>query len=720
MSARRSVVLATLVLATASACPGPREPRLEAPVPVAAVRPHEVASPNGVRNDPYYWLRDDTRKDPDVLAYLEAENRYARAAMAPVRSLEGTLFAEMTARVAQSDETAPVFENGWWYVARWEPQKQYAILVRKKGTLAAPEEVILDENQRAEGHAYYDASGVEISPDGRYLAWTEDTVGRRQRDLRVKDLTTGQMLPDTVHDIENDLAWANDSKTLFYVGKDKATLRSRYVTRHVLGTPASADVVVYDETDGAYYTGVSTTKSNRYIVIDLDSTLATEARLIDADQPTEAPRVFLPRKELHEYYVDHDGARFVVRTNWEAQNFRLMEVADTADTANRAAWRDLVPHDPHVFISNHAVYRDFIAWEERRGGLQRVRVLPRGASVAEAFMPEADDPTFTMSLEDTPEVDATSVRWTYDAPTTPTITYELELATRKRVVVDETPAPGHDRAKYVSEYIHATAPDGEKVPISLVRRKDTKLDGTAPVLVYGYGAYGYSMNPSYSLETMSLVDRGWIYAVAHVRGGSDLGRAWYEHGRQQEKMNSFTDYIAACEHLVAAKYAARDKVFIQGGSAGGLLVGAAVTLRPDLFRGALAAVPFVDVVTTMLDETIPLTTNEYDEWGNPAEKSVYDYMMRYSPYDNVAAKDYPSLLVTTGLWDSQVQYYEPAKWVAKLRAARTDENLLLLETDMKAGHGGKSGRFEQVGEWAHYYAFFLHVLERPDARKSWP
>ncbi len=718
--------LAAAVVAVAGACPGAREPAVAAPEPVATVRPHEVPSPHGTRVDPYYWLRDDTRKDPEVLAYLEAENRYAGAVMAPLRPLARTLLAEMTARVAQADESAPVFEHGWWYVVRWEPGRQFSILVRRRTAAPGPdagEQVLLDENERAKGHAYYDAAGAEVSPDGRYLAWTEDTVGRRQRDLRVKDLVTDQMLPDTAHDIEPDLAWANDSRTLFYVGKDKATLRSRYVTRHVLGTPAAADVVVHDEPDGAYYTGVSVTKSRRYIVIDLDSTLATETRLVDADRPTAPPRVFLPREREHEYYVDHDGARFVVRTNWQAQNFRIVEVADDANPADRGAWRDLVPHDPDALVSDHAVYRGFLAWEERRGGLQRVRVMPRGTSAADAFTPTADDPTFAMSLEDTPDLGATSVRWSYDALTAPAITYELDVATRRRVVVDETPSPGHDRTRYVSAYLHATAPDGARVPISLVRRKDTKLDGTAPVLVYGYGAYGYALRPSFALEEMSLLDRGWIYAIAHVRGGSELGRGWYEQGRQLAKLNSFDDFIAVCEHLVATRHAARDKVFALGGSAGGLLVAAAMTQRPELFRGVLAAVPFVDVVTTMLDETIPLTTNEYDEWGNPADQAVFDYMLRYSPYDNVARRAYPSLLVTTGLWDSQVQYFEPAKWVARLRAARTDENLLLLETDMNAGHGGKPGRFAELGQWAHRYAWFLHVLARPDARAvggAWP
>ncbi len=726
MRPRRGLVglVALAGLHALAACPrgGGRNPDVAAPEPVAAVRPHDVPSPHGTRTDPYYWLRDDTRKDPDVLAYLEAENRYARAVMAPVRATEKTLFAEMKARQPERDRSAPVFEHGYWYYVRWEPGLQHAIVARKKGTMDAAEQVILDENVEAKGHTYYDASGAEVSPDGRYLAWTEDTVGRRQRTLRVRDLITGADLPDTATDLASDLVWANDSKTLFWVANDRTTLRSRYVTRHVLGTPAASDVVVYDEADETFYTGLDITKSRRYVTITLESTLSTEVWLIDADHLAAPPRVFRPRERDHEYTVDHDGARFVILTNWSATNFRIMEVADVAgaDPGDRAAWRDLVPHDADALVGGMVVYKDFLAWEERRGGQQRVRVMPRGSRVADAFTPEADDPAFAMSLEDTPELDSKAVRWSYTSLTLPEITYELDVATRARTVVDETPAPGHDRTRYVSEYLHATAPDGAAVPISLVRRKDTPLDGTAPLLLYGYGAYGVNLDPSFALEEMSLLDRGWIYAIAHVRGGSELGRPWYEHGRRLEKINTFTDFIAVTEHLVATRYAARDQVFALGGSAGGLLVGTVLNLRPELYRGVLAAVPFVDAVTTMLDASIPLTTNEYDEWGNPAERAVYDYMLGYSPYDNVTVREYPSILVTTGLWDSQVQYFEPAKWVARLRALRTDENLLVLETDMSAGHGGKSGRYDELGEWAHRYAFFLHVSARPDARAGWP
>ena len=710
-------IVAAAVLGAACSGPGASEPRGEVPEPVAARRPHDIVSPHGTRNDPYYWLRDDTRKDPDVIAYLEAENAYARRVLAPLAADEQALFAEIKARIPDRDQSAPVLDGGWWYYRRWEPGKQYAIDCRRKGAMTAPEEVIVDHNQRAEGQTYYRPGDVEVSPDGRLAAWTEDTVGRYQYALRVKDLTTGKILPDTVENIETDVVWAADGRTLFYVAKDATTLRSRYVRRHVLGTPASADAVVHDETDGAYYTRLYRTKSDRHVVIQLESTLASEARLIDAAAPASAPVVFLARERDHEYLIDHDGERFVVFTNWGAKNFRIMEVGALGDAGHRARWRDVVPHDPDALIGDVAVYRGFIAWEERRGGLQRVRVLPRGKP---AFTVEADDPTFVMYLADTPELDGGAVRWEYESLTTPRRTLEQDVATGARTVVDELPAPTFDRTRYVSEYVHATAPDGARVPISLVRRRDTPVDGSAPVLLYGYGAYGNAIDATFALEEVSLLDRGWIYAIAHVRGGSELGRAWYEDGRQLAKMNTFTDFIAVTEHLVDAGYAAPEKVFALGGSAGGLLMGAIVNLRPELYRGVLAYVPFVDVITTMMDETIPLTTNEYDEWGNPADKAVYDYMARYSPYDNVGALDYPAMLVGTGLWDSQVQYFEPAKWIAKLRATRRAKNLLVLETNMTAGHGGKSGRFDRAGEWAHRYAFLLHVLARPDARAGWP
>ncbi len=709
-----NVRFAVLAVLAALAC---RAPAPTAPMePVAARRDHQVPSPHGERPDPYYWLRDDTRKDPDVLAYLDAENAYAAAQLAGTRADEDALFAEMKARIADVDQSAPYLDRGYWYYERFEAGKQHTILCRRKGTMQAPEEILLDRNQGAARHAFYLAAGARVSPDGRYLAYAEDTVGRNQFDLRIKDLTTGALLPDTVGNITPSLAWANDSKTVFYVGKDATTLRSRHVTRHVLGAPAGADVVVHDEADGAYYVSVARTKSGRYIAIGLSATLNSEYRFIDADHPTTAPQVFLARAGEHEYEVDHDGKRFVVLSNDAAKNFRLVDAGDALPT-DRSKWRDVVPHDPDALISSYAVYGGFIAWEERRGGLRRVKVLPAGAA---AFTVEADDAAFVMRLNDTPGLDTTAVRWTYESQTTPPMTLERDVRTGARTVIDETPVPTYDRRKYVSDYLHATAADGTRIPISVVRRKDTRLDGTAPLLIYGYGSYGSSTEPAFAQREVSLLDRGFVYAVAHIRGGSEMGRAWYEQGRQLAKMNTFTDFIAVTEHLVAQRYAARDKVFAVGGSAGGLLMGAIINLRPDLYRGVIATVPFVDVITTMLDATIPLTTNEYDEWGNPAQREVYDYMATYSPYDNVAARAYPSLMVITGLWDSQVQYFEPAKWVAKLRATRTDKNLLVFETNMKAGHGGKTGRFDRAGEWAHRYAFFLHLLRRPDARPGWP
>jgi oligopeptidase B len=708
----RLLPLVALLAACGGASPAPRARDVALTPPIAAVRPHPVESPHGTRIDPYYWLRDDTRRRKDVLDHLRAENAYAEAALlAPTAELQKTLYAEMVGRIREDDTTVPELQDGYWYYARTETGKQYPIHVRRKGTMDAAEEVVLDANQLAAGHDFYAIGGWDVSPDGTKLAWAEDVVGRNQFTLRVEDLTTGEVLADTARNISGDLAWANDSRTLFYVGKDETTLRESKVYRHVLG--GGDDVLVHDETDGAFYTSVGNTKSKRFVTITLWSTVATEVRLIDADRPTSAPVVFLPRERDHEYDVEHLGGRFVVRTNWQAKNFRLVEVAQ-ADHADRAAWRDLVPHRDDVLIEDYAVYDRFVAVGERSGGLARVRVVPAEGA---PFPIDADEPAFAMYLDDTWPPDSTRVRYVYVSMTTPRSTYELDVTTGERTLLKREPVEGgYHPADYATEYLHATARDGAAVPISLVYKKTTPRDGSAPLLVYGYGAYGASMEPTFDAARLSLLDRGWVYAVAHVRGGEERGRRWYEDGKLLRKKNTFFDFIDCTEHLVKEGYGGADRVFAAGGSAGGLLMGAIVNLRPDLYRGVLAAVPFVDVVTTMLDESIPLTSNELDEWGDPTEKPFYDYMLSYSPYDNVAAQDYPSMLVTTGLWDSQVQYFEPAKWVARLRATKTDDNLLVLHTDMAAGHGGKAGRYDSLTETSRDYAFLLHVLERPDAR----
>lgn len=691
-----------------------RPPRPEGPTPPKAEqRPYEVTSPHGSRNDPYYWLRDDTRKDPAVLAYLEAENAYAEAILGPHEQLEDTLFAEMRGRIKEDDSSVPTFDNGYWYYTRFETGKQYPIYARRKGTMKAAEEVLLDGNALAAGKAFYRIGTYDVSRDNKLLAWAEDTVGRNQYVLRVKNLVTGKMLPDTATNIQPSLEWASDNKTLFYGGKDETTLREDRVFRHVLG---GSHELVFEEDDGQYYVGLGHTKSRRYILIALHATTSSEYRLIDANRPAAPPQVFIARSRDHEYSIDHLGNRFVIRTNEGAKNFKLVEVAPGKQN-DRKAWKELVRHRDDTLVEDFALYDGFTAVSVRTAGLRKVQVLPKRGK---PFFVDAQDPTYAMTVLDTPDPKQKTVRYAYDAMTTPSSVFELNVATRQRTLLKQQPVPGYDPAQYTSEYLHATASDGAKIPVSVVYRKDTKRDGSAPLLVYGYGSYGSSMEPRFNSGVVSLLDRGFVYALAHVRGGEEMGRAWYEDGKLLKKKNTFSDFIAVTEFLVAEKYGARDQVFARGGSAGGLLMGAIANLRPDLYRGIVAYVPFVDVVTTMLDETIPLTTNEFDEWGNPKEKAAYDYMLSYSPYDNVKAQAYPSIYVRTGLWDSQVQYFEPAKWVAKLRATKTDHNLLVMHVNMTAGHGGASGRFDHLRELARAYAFVLMVRDRPDARAPQP
>ena len=684
--------------------------------PVAEVRPYQHRSEHGTRTDPYHWLRDDTRSKKEILAYLQAETDYAADELAPTRQLQQQLYDEMVARIKQDDSSVPVLDRGWWYYTRFETGKQYQILCRrrdKRGTMDGPEQVLLDGNDRAKGLSYYRTGGYSVSKSGRYLAFTEDTMGRFQFRLHVRDLDTGAILPDSADNLAGMVEWADDDRTMFYVGKDPTTLRTNRVFRHELGAPADKDTLVYEEVDTSYYTSIYKTKSRDYVAILLSSTLTSETRVIDARRPASAPVVFLPREHDHEYEADHLGDRWVVRTNWQAKNFRLMEVSEKRH-ADRSAWRDVVPHREDALVEGFALYKTFTAVGERSGGLRVVRILPaRG----QPFLVDGDEPAYTMVPIDTPEADSGRLRYIYTSLTTPSSTYELDVATGKRTLLKRTPVLGDfDPSHYTTEYLQATARDGTKVPVSLVYRKGLRRDGSAPLLIYSYGSYGSSVDPTFSTDRLSLLDRGFVFAVAHIRGGQELGRRWYEAGKLLAKKNTFTDFIDATEFLLGEKYAARGKVFAMGGSAGGLLMGAVVNMRPDLYRGVLAYVPFVNVVSTMLDDSIPLTSNEFDEWGDPKKKEYYDYMLSYSPYDNVRAQAYPSMLVTTGLHDSQVQYWEAAKWVARLRAMRTDRNLLLLHVNMAAGHSGKSGRYEKYRETARDYAFLLHVLERPDRR----
>ena len=671
--------------------------------PMAVQKPHTVKGPKD-RVDLYYWLRDDTRKDPAVLGYLVAENAYADAIMAPLKPLQAKLEAEMIGRVKPDDSTVPVRKRGYFYYSRYDAGQDYPVVARKQGSLSAPEQVMLDQPSMAKGHGFFSVSSWEVSTDNGLLAFAEDTVGRRQYTLKVKDLATDKMLADVVPNIEPEIAWADDNKTVFYIEKDPVTLLSKRVKAHVLGTPASADKLVYEEKDDSYYMTVARTSDDKYVCIVLQSTTSDEQRCTSAANPGEWATV-APREREFRYVADHVGDRWIVRTNWQAPNYRLMTVADSAASGGRAAWRDLVPHSTTAFIEAFQPFERFIAIEERSGGNKRLRLL---TNAGKSSFVEADEPAYTMTLGDNSEVATTKVRYTYDSQTTPEITYEIDALTGAKTVLKKRPAPTYDPSQYVTERVWATARDGTKIPVSLSYRKGFKRDGTAAMLQYAYGSYGSSEDPHWSPTTVSLLDRGMVYAVAHIRGGQEMGRAWYDQGHLKTKMNSFTDFIDVTRFLVAQGYASKDRVAALGRSAGGLLMGAITNMAPQDYRVILTEVPFVDAVTTMLDPTIPLTTNEYDEWGNPEKADFYDYILAYSPYDNVERKAYPALFVGTGLWDSQVQYYEPAKWVAKLRANKTDGNPLVFRTQMEAGHGGKSGRFARYKSTAELYAFMLN------------
>jgi|NOAtaT_7_FD_contig_91_551697_length_3786_multi_3_in_0_out_0_1 oligopeptidase B len=674
--------------------------------PLAAQKPHTVKSPFGERNDPWYWLRDDTRSNPEMLAYLEAENGYFHKTMAPHKELEDNLYKEIVGRIKQDDESVPYRQNGYWYYSRFEEGKQHRIFARRKGTMQAPEEIILDGNARAAGHEFYMAVNFEVSPDGRWMAVAEDTVGRRQYMISIRDLATGEWLSNTLTNVEASLAWMNDNTTLLYLQKDPQTLLGNKVFRHRRDEAQSDDKLVYAEADPSFYMGVQRSLSGRYIFINVQSTVSSEWRYLDPNDVEMKLTLAIPRERDHEYQIEDGGDRFFIRTNWQASNFRIIEVAPDK-VADRNAWKDVVAHRGDAFVEYHQVFERFIAIAERSGGLAKVRYIGRGDGRDELLT--ADDQAYTMTMSVNSEYATDLLRYNYSSPTTPTSTYELNLVTGERTLLKRQPVMGDfDPDRYTAEFRWATARDGVKIPVTLLYRKGTRLDGTAPVYQYGYGSYGATMDPSFSLPIISLVDRGFIYAIAHIRGGQEMGRAWYENGKLLKKINSFTDFIDVTRFLVSEKVVDPKRVFAVGGSAGGLLMGAIANMAPADYKGIVAGVPFVDVVTTMLDESIPLTTNEFDEWGNPAaSKELHDYMLSYSPYDQVKAQAYPAMLVTTGLWDSQVQYWEPAKWVARLRSMKTDSNPLLLHTEMSAGHGGKSGRFERIREVARDFTFIL-------------
>lgn len=681
--------------------------------PVARKEPKSLDKHGDVRVDNYYWMRDDKREKPEVLTHLRAENAYVEAALKPAATLKTTLFEELKGRIKKDDSSVPTKVDSYWYYSRFEKGKEYAITCRRKGEMTAPEEIVIDQNARAKGHKYYAIARQRVSYNEGLVAFAEDTVSRRLYTIRVKDLASGNVLDDAITGSSGAFEWANDNKTIFYVKKEEGTLRPYQVWRHVLGTAADKDVMVHHEKDDTFYVSIKKSKSKQFVFITMESTLTSEVLVLDANKPTDTFKPVIARERGHEYAVWHDpgrGGRFLVRTNWDAKNFRLM-AAPVATSADKNTWTEVIGHRDSVLLRGIDVFESMLVVAERKDALREIRIIPWNADGAlkEHYI-AFDAELYMASLGYNPNFKATTLRFDYESPVTPESVFDYDVATRKRKLLKQDQVlGGFDAANYVTERAWATARDGERIPVSLVYRKGFIKDGTHALYQYAYGSYGYSLDPWFSSSYLSLLDRGFAVAIVHVRGGQEMGRRWYEQGRQLTKMNTFNDFIDATEWLIANKYTSKDRVIAGGGSAGGMLMGGIANMRPELYLGVLAQVPFVDVVTTMLDESIPLTTGEYDEWGNPNDKTYYDYMKSYSPYDNVKAQNYPHMLVVTGLHDSQVQYWEPMKWVAKLRELKTDKNLLLFDTEMTAGHGGASGRFKRLEKVALSYAWMLYI-----------
>ncbi|HEU4773883.1 MAG TPA: prolyl oligopeptidase family serine peptidase, partial [Lysobacter sp.] len=680
-----------MTAATPALASSPSMPVDSAPSPAASItppdvekRPHTVTAPHGAqRQDEYYWLRDDTRQAPAMLAYLNAENAYVDAVMAPLKAVEDTLYEEIVGRIKQDDSSVPYRQRGWWYYTRFETGQDYPVHARRHGSMDAAEQVLLDVNAMAEGKDYFSVGDWEVSQDNRLLAWAEDDVGRRQYVIRVRDLETGKILDDVIPGVSANIVWADDNRTIFYVENDPETLLTVRVKKHVLGTPAGDDVLVYEEHDDSFYMGIGRTRDDRYICIGVESTVSSESRCAPASDPREFV-VLAPRERDVEYDADHHAGRWVIRTNapgpdgQPAENFKLMTAP--SDASSRTQWQEWIGADEDVFIDGFELFDGFTAVAERSGGLERIRLLRNAlkrpamdggvpAQDARRYEDEyvkADESAYSMGLSVNAEPDTDWLRYSYTSLTTPATTYELNTKTGERRLLKRQPVIGYDPDRYVTERVWATARDGVKVPVSLVYRKGFEKNGQAALLQYAYGSYGYSMDPAFNLPVVSLLDRGMVYAIAHVRGGQEMGRKWYDAGKLMHKQNTFSDFIDVTRFLVDEGYAAKDRVAAYGGSAGGLLMGAISNQAPADYRVILSQVPFVDVVTTMLDASIPLTTNEYDQWGNPEDKAYYDVMLAYSPYDNLVAQDYPAMFIGTGLWDSQVQYWEPAKYVARL------------------------------------------------------
>lgn len=690
--------------------------------PIADKIPTELESHGDIRIDNYFWMRlSDAQKNAKekdkqterVLEYLNAENDYYDQITEHTKDFKNTLFEEMKSRIKEDDESVPYKKNGYFYITKYQKGGQYPIYTRKKENLEVDSELLFNVNELAKDHDYYQLGGLNVSPNNQLVAFAVDTVSRRQYVIQVKNLVTGQVYNDAITNTTGGSVWANDNKTLFYSKKDPVSLRSYKIYKHVLGTDESEDVVVYHEKDETFGVGVAKTKSNDYIVIASYSTLSTEYRVLDANNPEGNLSVIQPRERNLEYSVSHFGDHFYMLTNKDgATNFKVMKTP--INNTSKENWVDVIPHRDNTLIEDISIFKDYLVLEERNNGLSKIRIK-RWDNTEDYYLPFEEE-TYTVDVYANPDFDTDILRYSYNSMTTPSSVIDFNMKDKSKEVKKEQEVLGgkFDKKNYTSKRLWATARDGKKIAISIVYRKDTEINENTPLLQYAYGSYGYTIPDGFSTTRLSLLDRGFIFALAHIRGSEYLGRQWYEDGKLLKKKNTFTDFIDCSKFLIENKYTSADHLYAMGGSAGGLLMGAVVNMNPDLYNGVVAAVPFVDVVSTMLDESIPLTTGEFDEWGNPKVKEYYEYIKSYSPYDQVNIKAYPNMLVTTGYWDSQVQYWEPAKWVAKLRELKTDSNILLMHTNMEAGHGGASGRFNALKETARDYSFILDLENKTE------
>lgn len=674
--------------------------------PKAKIIPKSLKKHKEVRIDNYFWMNE--RENPEVIDYLNQENAYYEAMTAHTKDFQKELFEEMKGRIKEDDQSVPYLYNGYYYITRFEKGQDYPIYSRKKESLSANEEILFNCNDLAKGHSYFQLGGLSVSQDNKFATFGVDTVGRRIYTIKIKNLETGEILSDTIENATGGSVWANDNKTIFYTRQDKVTLRADKVFRHKLGTDSADDILVFDEKDDTFNVSVSKEKSKKYIVISSGSTLTTEYRILNSDNPDGEFIVFQPRVRGLEYSISHFGDSFYVLTNKDkATNFKLMKTPENATAKEN--WKDLIPHRKEVLLEDIEIFRNYLVVEERSNGLNHIRIMPWSGE-GEYYLPFGSE-TYNAYTTTNVDFDTDILRYSYQSLATPSSVIDFNMKTKEKEIKKEQEVLGgkFDKNNYIEERVWATATDGTKVPISMVYRKELKKDGNNPLLLYAYGSYGITMEPYFSSTRLSILDRGFIFAIAHIRGGEDLGRQWYEDGKLLKKKNTFTDFIDCSKYVIQEKYTSPQHLYAEGGSAGGLLMGAVVNMAPELYNGIIAQVPFVDVITTMLDDSIPLTTGEYDEWGNPNVKKYYDYMLSYSPYDNVKEQKYPNIYVSTGLHDSQVQYWEPAKWVAKLRALKKDDTVLFLNTNMDAGHGGASGRFEAIKELAKEYSFLLDL-----------